>query len=145
MLVTLVFSWMYVVTDAPPYNPVGTIDPWLYTALWTNFDQIYDHFVGTYYASRIPWIVPGYALNLLFDHRTAYFIIYIAFFFVGAILLYVVCRRWFGAIAALVAYIGLMKSAVLQRPPLGLRGRRSNHLRDREHCFCASEDKVGAP
>jgi hypothetical protein len=99
---------MYISTRAPLYNPVGTIDPWLYTALWTNFDQIYHHFLGTYYASRLPWIIPGYFLNLLFDHRTAYFIIHIVFFFVGAILFYVVCRRWFGVIAGLTAYVGLV-------------------------------------
>ncbi len=108
VFVTLAFAGMYIVTDAPLYNPVGTIDPWLYTALWTNFDQIYQHFVGTYYASRVPWIAPGYAMNLLFGHRTAYFIVHIAFFFAGAILLYVVCRRWFGVIPALTAYIGLI-------------------------------------
>lgn len=107
-LSTLACIGMYIATDAPLYNPVGTIDPWLYTALWTNFDQIYHHFLGTYYASRLPWIAPGYALNVLFDYRTAYFIIHIAFFFAGGILFYIVCRRWFGVIAALTAYIGLI-------------------------------------
>ena len=106
-LATLACAAMYVATDAPLYNPVGTIDPWLYTALWTNFDQIYHYFVGTYYASRLPWIVPGYALNLLFDQQTAYFVIHIAFFFAGAILFYSLCRRWFGLVPALIAYIGL--------------------------------------
>ena len=106
-LATLACAAMYVATDAPLYNPVGTIDPWLYTALWTNFDQIYHYFVGTYYASRLPWIVPGYALNLLFDQQTAYFVIHIAFFFAGAILFYSLCRRWFELVPALIAYIGL--------------------------------------
>jgi hypothetical protein len=108
VLFTFVFSGMYVVTDAPLYNPVGTIDPWLYTALWVNFDQIYHHFLGTYYASRVPWIAPGYGLNLLFDHRTAYFIMHVSLFFGGALLFYIVCRRWFGVLAALAAYIGLV-------------------------------------
>ena len=108
MLATLACAAMYGATDAPLYNPVGTIDPWLYTALWTNFDQIYHQFVGTYYASRLAWIVPGYALNLLFDQRTAYFVIHIAFFFAGAILLYSLCRRWFGFVPALTAYIALI-------------------------------------
>lgn len=107
-VLTLACIGMYIATDAPLYNPVGTIDPWLYTALWTNFDQIYHHFLGTYYASRVPWIAPGYALNLLFDHRTAYFIIHIVFFFAGAILFYILCRRWFGVIAGLTAYVGLV-------------------------------------
>jgi hypothetical protein len=108
VLSTLACIGMYFATDAPLYNPVGTIDPWLYTALWTNFDQIYHYFLGTYYASRLPWIAPGYALNLLFDQRTAYFIAHIAFFFAGAILFYLVCRRWFGVIPALAVYVGLI-------------------------------------
>ena len=108
MLATLACAAMYGATDAPLYNPVGTVDPWLYTALWTNFDQIYHQFVGTYYASRLAWIVPGYALNLLFDQRTAYFVIHIAFFFAGETLLYSLCRRWFGFVPALTAYIALI-------------------------------------
>jgi hypothetical protein len=107
LLLTLAFIGTYFFTKAPLYNPVGTIDPWLYTALWTNFDQIYHYFLGTYYVSRVPWIAPGYVLNLLFDHRTAYFVIHIFFFAAGAIMLYVVCRRWFGFTAAAMAYIGL--------------------------------------
>src|ERR671915_1116417 len=58
---------VYVWTRAPLYNPFGTIDPWLYTALWTNFEQIYESFSRTYYISRVPWIVPGYVLNGIFD------------------------------------------------------------------------------
>jgi hypothetical protein len=107
LLLTLAFIGTYFFTKAPLYNPVGTIDPWLYTAVWTNFDQIYHHFLGTYYVSRVPWIAPGYVLNLLFDYRVAYFIIHIVFFFAGAVLLYAVCRRWFGFTAAAMAYIGL--------------------------------------
>jgi hypothetical protein len=107
LLLTVAFIGAYLFTKAPLYNPVGTIDPWLYTAAWTNFDQIYHDFLGTYYVSRVPWIAPGYVLNILFDYRAAYFIIHIFFFFAGAILLYVVCRRWFGFTAAAMAYIGL--------------------------------------
>src|SRR5262245_56715416 len=41
----------YLWTHPALYNPLVSIDPWLYTALWTNFGQIYHHLAGTYYVS----------------------------------------------------------------------------------------------
>jgi hypothetical protein len=100
----------YVVTDAPLYNPAWSVDPWLYTALWTNFDQTYSLFHETYYASRIPWIVPGLMLNELLDARAAALVLHGVFFFAGAACVYLLCRRFFGWIAAAVAFIGLVGS-----------------------------------
>jgi hypothetical protein len=108
VLITAVIATIYVWTKAPLYNPMGSIDPWLYTALWMNFEQIYHHFITTYYVSRIPWIVPGYLLNLAFGQVAAYFIVHTVFFFVGAVLFYVLCRRWLGSVAAATAYAGLI-------------------------------------
>ncbi len=58
---TALTAAVYVWTKAPLYNPFGTIDPWLYTALWTNFDQIYDavsadvlHLAAPVDRSRLP-------------------------------------------------------------------------------------------
>jgi hypothetical protein len=101
---------VYVWTKAPLYNPFGTIDPWLYTALWTNFDQIYDSFPRTYYISRVPWIVPGYVLNEIFDARTAALVLHTAFFLGGGVLFYVLCRRWLGIPAAAIGYVALIGS-----------------------------------
>ena len=101
---------VYVWTKAPLYNPFGTIDPWLYTALWTNFDQIYGAFSGTYYISRVPWIVPGYALNGVFGARTAFLVLHAAFFLGGGVLFYVLCRRWLGVAAGAIAYVALVGS-----------------------------------
>ena len=98
----------YLWTDAPLFNPRGSVDPWLYTALWTNFDQIYGLFEGTYYASRIPWIVPGYVLNSILDPRAASVVLHGALFLFGGVLLYLLCRRFFGRVPAAVAYLGLI-------------------------------------
>jgi hypothetical protein len=103
-LVALAYVW----TRAPLYNPPFTIDPWLYTALWTNFGQIYHAFAGTYYVSRIPWIVPGYLMNGIFDARTASLILHALFFFGGGVLFYVLCRRYLGPIAGAVGYVALI-------------------------------------
>jgi hypothetical protein len=106
VLVVAVYAW----TDAPLYNPPFTIDPWLYTALWTNFDQTYHAFVTTYYASRVPWILPGYVCNLVFSPRTASLIVHTSFFFAGAIAVYFACRRLAGRLPALAAYVALIAS-----------------------------------
>jgi hypothetical protein len=100
----------YVWTKAPLYNPRGSIDPWLYTALWTNFDQMYHLMLGTYYASRIPWILPGYVLNGFLDPRTASLVLHGALFLSGGVALYLLCRRFFGWIPAAIAYAGLIGS-----------------------------------
>ena len=112
VLVTLTAATaaVYVWTKAPLYNPFGTIDPWLYTALWTNFDQIYESFPRTYYISRVPWIVPGYVLNGIFDARTAALVLHTAFFLGGGVLFYVLCRRWLGVPAAAIGYVALIGS-----------------------------------
>jgi hypothetical protein len=107
---TAVTAAVYVWTKAPLYNPFGTIDPWLYTALWTNFDQIYDSFSGTYYISRVPWIVPGYLLNGIFDARTAALVLHTAYFLGGGVLFYALCRRWLGVAAAAMGYVALIGS-----------------------------------
>jgi hypothetical protein len=110
VVLTAAAAAVYVWTKAPLYNPFGTIDPWLYTALWTNFDQIYESFPRTYYISRLPWIVPGYVLNGVFDARTAALVLHSAFFLGGGVLFYVLCRRWLGLAAAAIGYVALIGS-----------------------------------
>jgi hypothetical protein len=100
----------FLVTHPPLYNPAGSVDPWLYTALWTNFDQIYHSFAGTYYVSRLPWIVPGYVLNSVFDPRTASVILHASYFFAGGVLFFLLCRRWLGPVAAAAGYLALIGS-----------------------------------
>src|SRR5688572_30912076 len=94
--ITAVVAAGYWATQPPLYNPAGSIDPWLYTALFINFDQIYAAFSETYYPTRLPLIVPGYVLNLLFDPTTAYFLLHGGFFLAGGVFVYLLARSWFG-------------------------------------------------
>jgi len=41
------------------FGPAGNIDPWLYTGYFTHFSYLVHHHGITYYATRLPWIVPG--------------------------------------------------------------------------------------
>src|SRR5436189_4253135 len=88
VLVTIGLSGTYWWTSAPRFNPGTAIDPWLYTALFVNFDFIYKTFGYTYYATRLPWIIPGYLLNLLFSPVAAYYILHLVFFFGGGLFAY---------------------------------------------------------
>lgn len=105
---TAVTAAVYVWTEAPLYTPFGTIDPWLYTAAWTNFGQIYDAFHGTYYLSRVPWVVPGVVLNGIFDARTAALVLHTTYFVAGGVFFYLLCRRWLGLVAAAMGYVALI-------------------------------------
>jgi hypothetical protein len=89
-------------TRAPLYNPSGTIDPWLYTALFVNFDQIYEHFGETYYAARLPWVVPGRILYSAMPLDAAYWVLHGVAFCGGVAALFFLVRRYLGLAAAMV-------------------------------------------
>ena len=89
-------------TQAPLYNPSGTIDPWLYTALFVNFDQFYDHFGASYYASRLPWIVPGRIAYGTLSVDAAYWVLHGFSFIGGVAAIYFLVRRYLGVAPAVV-------------------------------------------
>lgn len=94
-------------TRAPLYNPSGTIDPWLYTALFVNFDQVYENFSGTYYASRLPWIVPGRIAYGVLPVDAAYWALHGLSFCGGVVAVFVLVRRYLGLAAAVVGAVAL--------------------------------------
>lgn len=101
---------VYQVAHAPRFNPPTYIDPWIYTASMWNFDYLYDTFYGAYYLSRLPWLLPGIALNSVFSHQTAYYVQHIVFALAGAGCAFLLIRRFYGSLVALVSYGGLLTS-----------------------------------
>jgi hypothetical protein len=94
------------------YTEPGTIDPWLYTALMTNFDFTYLHFGATYYASRLPAVLPGYFLNSFLTPREAYVVLHLVFFLAGALFLYLLARTLFGVRVAVLLYPAFLTNAM---------------------------------
>ena len=94
------------------YTEPGTIDPWLYTSLMTNFDFVYEHFNSTYYASRLPAILPGYVLNSFLTPQQAYVVLHLAFFLAGALFLYLLARRLLGLRVAVLLYPAFLTNAI---------------------------------
>ena len=89
-------------TRAPLYNPPPTIDPWLYTALFVNFDQVYPPFSETYYAARLPWVVPGRILYSALSLDAAYWVLHGLAFCGGVAAVFFLVRRYLGLAAAVV-------------------------------------------
>jgi hypothetical protein len=99
-------------TKAPLYNPPGTIDPWLYTAFFVNFDRVYEHFAFTYYAARLPWIVPGRIAYAVFPLDAAYWVLHGLAFTGGAAAIFFLVRRYLGLAAAVVGAAMLALSPI---------------------------------
>lgn len=91
------------VLDLPNY-----IDPWIYTALFVNFDFVFHWFHSTYYASRLAWVVPGRIAHALLPPVPAFFLLHVTFFFAGAGALYATLRSFFGRRIALLGYLALI-------------------------------------
>jgi hypothetical protein len=94
-------------TRAPLYNPSGTIDPWLYTAFFVNSDRVYENFALTYYAARLPWIVPGRIAYAVFPLDAAYWVLHGLAFTGGVAALFFLVRRYLGLAAAVVGAVTL--------------------------------------
>jgi hypothetical protein len=105
----LVILWL---VQTPIYNEPWMIDPWLYTALMANFDFVYDHFGTTYYASRLPAILPGYFLNGFLTPEQAYVVLHLVFFLVGGLFLYLLMRMLFGVRVAVLLYPAILTNAI---------------------------------
>lgn len=98
----------YVWVEAGVFNNPAYIDPWIYTGLFLNFDFIYDAYGYTYYASRLPWIIPGQILNSILSPQAAFFVLHVGFMLAAALATYLLVRRFLGRPAAFVAYVALL-------------------------------------
>src|SRR3954453_4083129 len=62
------------------YSFAGHIDPWVYHGLFRNGAYLTRVFPDTYYASRLPWVLPGQLMYHLFPpdwaNRALHFLFY---------------------------------------------------------------------
>jgi uncharacterized membrane protein len=97
-----VAAFSYWWTRAPLYNPSASVDPWLYSTLFANFDELYEHFYFTYYAARLPWIVPGRIVYGALPLDAAYWVLHGLSFCGGVAAVFFLVRRYLGLAAAVV-------------------------------------------
>lgn len=98
--------------DTQIYTEPWTIDPWLYTALMTNFGFTYYWFHTTYYAARLPLIIPGVFLNSFLSPEHAYVALHVTLFLLGGVFLYLLVRSLFGTRTALFVYPAYLTNAI---------------------------------
>ena len=103
-VIALVAFGVAVLADGGRLNPPNYLDPWIYTASMWNSDFMYHFYGATYYPSRVPWILPGYLLNLVFSHEAAFYIQHTAFALAGALAAWYLIRSFYGRTAALVVF-----------------------------------------
>jgi hypothetical protein len=94
------------------YTEPWTVDPWFYTALMANFDFVYEHFGTTYFASRLPAILPGLFLNSFLTPQQAYLVLHLVFFLAGGVFLYLLVRTLFGVGVAVLLYPAVLLNAI---------------------------------
>ena len=89
-----------------------------------NFDHIYGQFANTYYASRLPWILPGRIVYSVLPTDAAYWVLHGLAFVGGVAALFVLARRYLGMLVAWREQRLWRSPHVLERAVLGLRRRR---------------------
>ena len=64
-------------------NPLTNnwIDPWLYTGFFWSLPDFMARWGDTYYATRLSWLLPGFAAHQLFSPLLANYVLHIAFFY----------------------------------------------------------------
>jgi hypothetical protein len=63
-------------------NPGGNsvLDPWVYTGLFISLPSHLRRFGETYYATRLPWLLPGFLTQYLFSPLTGNYVLHLSFF-----------------------------------------------------------------
>jgi len=78
------------------------IDPWLYTGFLLDLPQFLIRWGDTYYATRLAWLLPGYAIHELFSPILANYVLHIAFFYVVLFAVYALVKSGINRATAFV-------------------------------------------
>ena len=103
----LLLPWLLWITD-PSWllNPAGGIDAWLYHGLFREF-KLYTNewFPGTYYATRLPWLLPGMFFYSIFPPAWAGLLLHVLFYYVCIFSFYFILRLSWDQRSSLLATI----------------------------------------
>jgi hypothetical protein len=88
------------------FSGLGYVDPWVYYGFFRNLVLFKrDLFPGTYYGSRLAWILPGYLVNQLFDPLTANYVLHLGVYYTALFSLYYILARTINRPTALLTAI----------------------------------------
>ena len=80
-------SWVF-------HYPVS-IDAWIYSGFHLHLREFLRTFGTTYYASRVPWTVPGWLLHSILSDEHALYVLHFGVFYLAAFSLYCAVRNIF--------------------------------------------------
>lgn len=101
VLPVLVLSWNtnYI------YSPAGSIDPWVYYGYMRHLKEMKVMFPGTYYGSRLPWILPGALIRTVLPSIPANYFLHLTVFFTAVFSVYWILKTAFEARVAVLSAI----------------------------------------
>jgi hypothetical protein len=88
-------TWIFAKPNGPEYKRRVFIDVWVYSGLHLHLPEFLKRFGGTYYASRVPWTLPGWFLHLIFNDEYARYILHYGVFYLASFSLYYAVRNIF--------------------------------------------------
>jgi hypothetical protein len=90
----------------PVFSGLGYIDPWVYYGFFRNLVLFKrEFFPGTYYGSRLSWILPGYLLNQVFEPLAANYVLHLTVYYAAVFSLYFILARTINRPTALLTAI----------------------------------------
>ncbi len=94
---------------------VGSIDSWIYFGYFLDLKQHLISFYGTYYGTRLPWILPGFLAYHLFSPLIAKYILYLTVYYTATFSLYGILKRTVGQKAAFLTaiYMGVYQKFLI--------------------------------
>jgi len=87
------------------FNYPTIIDPWVYLGYFLRFKQYLIAFAGTYYGSRLSWIIPGYLTYKWLPPLIANYVLHLVFYYGATVAMYWTLKQTVGRRAALVATV----------------------------------------
>jgi len=80
ILLTPLIQW-YVNPNLFVTQAIGWLDPWVYTGYFLSLPSHLRMFGDTYYAGRLAWLLPGFALHQMFSPVVATYVLHLSFLY----------------------------------------------------------------
>lgn len=90
--------------DNTLFTPIGDIDPWCYLGFFRNLVEFKrELFFGTYFGSRLAWVLPGWAAHALLSPVKAAVVLHLVVLWTAVLSLFFLLRRLTGERVAFLA------------------------------------------
>lgn len=111
LLLPLIVVWHQ---DNTLFPPPGQVDTWVYLGFFRNLANFKQTlFPGTYYGSRLSWILPGYVVHSLFSPIVANYVLHLMVHLLATVSFFTILRLTVGVRTAFLATMVLSVNPLL--------------------------------